>query len=125
MSSSQARDGIERGFARVAIKPTTMDAVTGCTDAGGIVFCPEGSCFIHLIRYPRQGVYEYKGCTFINEEVLPDDFADQEFVECYKKEFVPSIPPAIEAEIITTIIGFAPPRRIDAKPRVILAAIEN
>ncbi|NMC05262.1 MAG: hypothetical protein GYA24_08630 [Candidatus Lokiarchaeota archaeon] len=112
---------IQPGFARAAIKPSTIDDATGSIEPGGVVFCANGTCLVHVIKYPRGNVYEYKGCTLEEEESMPDDHACQEFVEFYGKEFLPSIPPAVEAEIITTILGYTPSRKIDSRPRVIFA----
>ncbi|MEX2682808.1 MAG: hypothetical protein Q6373_014555 [Candidatus Sigynarchaeota archaeon] len=116
-------DGIEQGFARATIRPSTIDDATGAIEPGGIVFCPGGMCLVHVIKYPRTGVYEYKGCTIVDEQSIPDIHAWREFTEFYRKDFIPAIPPAVEAEIITTILGYTPSRRIDTRPRVILANV--
>ncbi len=123
MAVPSISDGIEPGFARVAIRPSTIDDATGAIEPGGIVFCPNGTCFVHVIKYPRSGVYEYKGCTLEDEQSIPEEHAWLEFTEFYGKDFYPAIPPAVEAEIITTILGYTPSRRMDSKPRVIFAAV--
>ena len=71
MAIPRITDGIEPGFARVAIKPSTIDDATGAIEPGGIVFCPNGTCLVHVIKYPRTGVYEYKGTTFDEEQAIP------------------------------------------------------
>ncbi len=123
MAVPSISDGIEPGFARVAIKPSTIDDASGAIEPGGIVFCPNGTCFVHVIKYPRSCVYEYKGCTLEDEQSIPEEHAWREFTEFYGKDFYPAIPPAVEAEIITTILGYTPSRRIDSRPRVIFAAV--
>jgi hypothetical protein len=123
MAVSSISDGIEPGFARAAIRPSTIDDVTGTIEPGGIVFCTNGTCFVHVIKYPMSCVYEYKGCTLDDEQSIPEEQAWREFTEFYGKDFYPAIPPAVEAEIITTILGYRPSRRIDSRPRVIFAAV--
>nr|MDO8086377.1 hypothetical protein [Candidatus Sigynarchaeum springense] len=118
---STSTDGIEHGFARATIRPSTIDDATGAIEPGGIVFCPCGGCLVHVIKYPRSGVYEYKGCTLGDEQSMPEMHNWHEFTEFYGNDFIPAIPPDVEAEIITIILGYMPPRRIDSKPRVILA----
>lgn len=92
-------EGTESGFTRIGYQPASIDQETGVLNPGGVIFSPEGQCFLHLTWDNDAGEFIYLGLNFFDENKIPPLFAYLEFTGFYHGEDYCVLPESVMKQI--------------------------